>query len=84
MSFVHILSDDEPQPKWFKVTTISGKDAGLGFQCPNCGLGFRHSAPREIFHCGSTEKAPLFSSGLPVRSLGGFQLPNRYVLTGAW
>jgi hypothetical protein len=84
MSFVHILSDNEPQPRWYRVTTISGKPAGLGFHCTTCGLSYRHSAPHKIFHCGKLEKAPLFSSGLPVRSLGGFQLPNRYVLTGAW
>ena len=82
MSFLHILSDEESQPKWYRVTTISGKDAGLGFQCPNCGLGFRHSAPREIFHCGSTEKAPVFSSGLPVRSLGGSRLPINMIPIG--
>ena len=52
----------EPAPTgWYRALTISGKPAGLGFQCPKCHLGYRHSAPAEIFHCGKSEKAPRFT-----------------------
>lgn len=82
MSFIHILDDEKPLEGWFKVTTISGKPAGLGFHCSVCGLGFRHSAPRVFEHCGRKEKAPRIKATLPTRSLGGFQLPINLIPIG--
>jgi hypothetical protein len=78
------VAADAP-PKWYRALTISGKPAGLGFQCPKCHLGYPHSAPTEIFHCGALEKAPMFPALLPQRSIGGAaQLPPNFLKFGAW
>jgi len=71
--------DAEEVPRWFRVLTISGKPAGLGFQCPKCHLGFRHSAPEKVFHCGRLEHAPRITALLPQRRLGGDELPPNVI-----
>jgi hypothetical protein len=45
-------------PKWWRAVTLSGKSAGVGFFCPVCCLGIRHSAPEAIEHCGRVDVAP--------------------------
>jgi hypothetical protein len=55
--------------RWWKATTLSGKPAGLGFQCYRCGLGYRHSAPQKIDHCGRVESAPFMTLLLPSFSI---------------
>ena len=73
------------KPRWYRALTISGKPAGLGFQCPKCHLGFNHSAPERIFHCGQWEKAPKITLLLPQRSLGGdAALPPNMFKVGVW
>ena len=57
------------EPIWWRAVTVSGTPAGLGFLCPVCGFGLRHSAPNQIQHCGRVDVAPPESS-LPVRNLG--------------
>jgi hypothetical protein len=75
----------EAPPKWYRALTISGKPAGLGFQCPKCHLGYPHSAPAEIFHCGALETAPHFTALLPQRSIGNAaQLPPNFFRIGTW
>ena len=71
---------------WYRVRTISGKPAGLGFACQICGLSYRAHAPQEIKHCGRTEKAPLITLLLPERSVveGGITLPRNMILVGDW
>jgi hypothetical protein len=83
VSFFRISSDDDPV--WFRAVTISGKPAGLGFQCPVCHLGYRHSAPNVIEHCGGkVESAPANPQSLPERNLGGPTLPSRFLKIGTW
>lgn len=78
------ITSDAP-PKWYRALTISGKPAGLGFQCPKCHLGYPHSAPAEIFHCGALEKAPRFTARLPERRLGNAaSLPPNFMRIGTW
>lgn len=84
MSGLFLLSTKGQPEGWFKALTISGKPAGLGFQCPVCHLGFRHSAPREFVHCGKLEKAPVLTALLPEQSLGDPILPPRIVPIGTW
>jgi hypothetical protein len=76
--------DSGPPPKWFRVRTISGKDAGLGFQCPCCHLGYPHSAPERVFHCGAFEEAPLITGLLPVRQLGQRAHFPRNIMPVGW
>jgi len=72
-------TQDQTPPRWYRVRTISGKDAGLGFCCPDCHLAYRYSAPAEIRHCGRIERAPRVTLLLPVRSLGGTGLPGNLI-----
>jgi len=70
---------------WFNVLTISGKPAGLGYECEKCHLGCRHSAPEKVFHCGAWEAAPKITALLPTRQLGdGSTLPPSMVKVGTW
>jgi hypothetical protein len=79
-----LLQSDAP-PKWFRVLSKSGRPLGLGFQCPKCHFGYRHSAPLEIFHCGALEKQPLFTKLLPVTRIGGDPiLPPNVFKVGDW
>lgn len=78
------VSSDAP-PRWWRALTISGKPAGLGFECPKCHLGFSHSAPEKIFHCGAEEKQPRLTALLPERRIGGAaQLPPNAFKIGTW
>jgi hypothetical protein len=81
---VFSMLESREMPKWYRALTISGEPAGIGFQCPKCHLGFRHSAPAEIFHCGAVEKRPLVTVLLPVRRLGEEILHPRVIPIGAW
>jgi hypothetical protein len=78
------ITADAPS-KWYKALTISGKPAGLGFECPKCHLCYTHSAPEKIFHCGAEEHSPRFTALLPKRSIGGAaQLPPNFLKFGTW
>lgn len=77
--------DSKPFPKWYRALTISGKPAGLGFECPVCHLGYTHDAPEQIFHCGAMEQAPRIRALLPTRRIGSGQpvnLPGNVFLVG--
>lgn len=54
---------------WFRAKTVSGKDAGLAFECPTCRIAHTHDAPARIFHCGQWEEKPLLTALLPVRQI---------------
>jgi hypothetical protein len=82
--FVEVGICDEPQPRWWRVLSISGKDIGLGFGCPKCKLGFAHHAPEKIAHCGGIESAPFFTSRLPVQQIGGTQPLPRNIIPVGW
>lgn len=70
---------------WFKALTISGKPAGLGFECEKCHLGYTHSAPEKVFHCGAWESAPKITALLPTRRIGGdAALPKNVFKIGVW
>jgi len=70
---------------WFKALTISGKPAGLGFECEKCHLGYAHDAPERVFHCGAWESAPKFTALLPTRRIGGDPaLPGNVIQIGIW
>jgi hypothetical protein len=77
--------DEAEVPRWFRALTISGKPAGLGFQCPKCHHGIYHSAPEKVFHCGAWEHAPRIMALLPTRRLGGdAALPSNVLKIGLW
>ncbi len=82
---VFVTSEPQPEPRWFRALTLSGKPAGLGFRCPVCAFGYPHDAPDRVFHCGAWEKAPLITALLPTRSPNGnFGLPPRVIPIGTW
>ena len=43
---------------WFRAFSISGKPAGLAFECPRCRLTYTYDAPASVFHCGKNEERP--------------------------
>ncbi len=70
------------RPLWFRAQTISGRSGGLGFQCPDCHLGYRHSAPAKIQHCGRVENAPKFTLLLPSFPIVETALPSNLIPVG--
>jgi hypothetical protein len=60
---------------WHRVRTISGKDAGLAFDCDRCALRIPYHAPAVVDHCSTFSQVPLPAdiAKLPTRSLGGGQ-----------
>jgi hypothetical protein len=77
-----LSTEPQEKPRWFRVLTISGKPAGLGFYCDKCHLSVPHDAPDEVFHCGAKEKAPLITALLPTFRLGrGCRLPSNLIPT---
>lgn len=80
--FIEVTS--EGRPRWWRVLSISGKDIGLGFECPRCHLGYAHDAPKKIKHCGEVESAPLLTALLPTRQLGGGPAFPRNIILSGW
>jgi hypothetical protein len=60
---------------WYRALTISGKDAGLRFECDRCALRIPYEAPAVVDHCSTFSQAPLPAdiSKLEVVRLGGGQ-----------
>jgi hypothetical protein len=82
--FVEVSSAEEEHPRWFRVLSISGKDLGLGFECPVCHHGFSHHAPSEIEHCRRVEKRPFFTAHLPTKQIGGAKPLPRNIQPIGW
>jgi hypothetical protein len=64
----------EPAPlftNWFRAFSVSGRPAGLAFECQRCHLTYSHDAPLEIRHCGTVEQAPPANQheSLPARRI---------------
>ncbi len=49
--------------RWSRAYTLSGKQAGLRFECDRCHLVIEFEAPKRVFHCGHEEERPVVPSG---------------------
>jgi hypothetical protein len=56
---------------WYRVKSLSGRPAGLGFACDKCRYVIPHSAPARVRHCGGVEELKVAPDKLPTRRLGG-------------
>lgn len=44
--------------RWSRAYTLSGRPAGLRFECDRCHLVIEFEAPERVFHCGHEEERP--------------------------
>ena len=55
---VQVAAKILPTGRWSRAYTLSGKQAGLRFECDRCHLVIGFEAPERVLHCGHEEERP--------------------------